>query len=49
MKTKHCGDCALFGEEDINGDGWCEFHQEPRECGDDECNYSLPKDDSDEI
>ena len=23
MKAKHCGECRLFKNEDINGDGWC--------------------------
>lgn len=29
-----CGNCALFADEDANGDGWCEYHQMPTNCSD---------------
>ncbi|MBF0651306.1 hypothetical protein IR083_21030 [Dysgonomonas sp. GY75] len=33
-KTKEecCGNCIIFRDEDINGDGWCEYHLEPTHC-----------------
>ena len=30
MKAKHCGECRLFKNEDINGDGWCEEYESPQ-------------------
>lgn len=36
-KSLYCANCALFENEDIYGDGWCAFHQEPRCCGDGAC------------
>ena len=40
--TKVCGTCSLFTDEDAEGDGWCEFHQESRHCSD-YCENRLPK------
>ena len=40
--TEVCGSCSLFVNEDAEGEGWCEFHQEPRCCGD-YCTDRLPK------
>lgn len=40
--NQYCGNCHLFADETIDGDGWCEFHQEPRMC-DDGCEDCLSK------
>lgn len=40
--TKVCGTCSLFMDEDIEGDGWCEFHQESRRCSE-YCTDRIPK------
>jgi len=34
MKTteKCCGNCTMYINEDMNGVGWCDFHQEPFDC-----------------
>lgn len=40
--TKVCGTCSLFADEDTDGDGWCEFHQEPRHCSN-YCEDRLPR------
>lgn len=33
MKARHCGECRLFKNEDINGDGWCKKYEKPTHCG----------------
>lgn len=37
-----CGSCALFSDEDDEGRGWCELHQEPM-CYIDKCEDRLSK------
>jgi hypothetical protein len=35
VKTENkecCGSCRLFSNEDIEGAGWCDFHQYPARC-----------------
>lgn len=29
MRAVGCGSCSLFANEDDEGQGWCELHQEP--------------------
>ena len=35
-----CGNCSLFADEDVNGCGWCEFHQTLTKC-DNSCEDGL--------
>lgn len=42
MRAVGCGSCALFSNEDIEGQGWCELHQESTYYID-KCNDRLPK------
>lgn len=32
QKKEVCGLCSLFEDEDVNGEGWCAFHQRPTKC-----------------
>ena len=32
IQKESCGICSLFTDEDIRGDGWCEFHQSETNC-----------------
>ena len=43
-----CGNCRLFSDEDIEGAGWCEFHQYPVRC-DEYCECRLPRVELNEI
>lgn len=43
-EDQYCGNCHLFADETIDGDGWCEVHQESRMC-DDGCEDCLSKSD----
>lgn len=36
-----CGSCALFSNETIDGDGWCEFHQSLALCSN-KCEDFIP-------
>lgn len=38
-----CGDCALFENEDINGEAWCEFHQKLVRCDSKACKDEIGK------
>lgn len=38
-----CGDCALFENEDINGEAWCAFHQRPVRCDSKACKDEIWK------
>lgn len=38
-----CGDCALFENEDINGEAWCEFHQRLVRCDSKACKDEIGK------
>ena len=32
IEKESCGMCPLFIDEDVYGDGWCEFHQSQTNC-----------------
>ena len=32
IEKESCGMCPLFIDEDVYGDGWCEFHQSETNC-----------------
>lgn len=32
LNLKACDNCALFTDEDINGVGWCQFHDGLTRC-----------------
>ena len=36
-ELNHCGDCAHFELENIDGFGWCALTQEEQRCSDDGC------------
>lgn len=42
--TQVCGECKLFTEEDILGNGWCKFHLKEVFCENGACDDGLPKD-----
>jgi len=47
-KTENCcGNCVMYFNEDMNGVGWCDFHQEPFDC-DEVCNDYSPKKNKDD-
>ena len=35
---EHCGECAKFTNEDVNGDGFCSKKDKPMKCSDEACN-----------
>ena len=42
MRAIGCGSCALFADEDDEGQGWCELHQESV-CYADKCANRISK------
>jgi hypothetical protein len=42
MRAVGCGSCSLFSEENDEGQGWCELHQEPV-CFIDKCSDRISK------
>ena len=42
MRAIGCGSCALFADEDDEGQGWCELHQESV-CFIDKCSDRISK------
>lgn len=42
MRAIGCGSCSLFSDEDDEGQGWCELHQEPV-CFIDKCDERVSK------
>ena len=42
MGAVGCGSCALFADEDDEGQGWCELHQESV-CFIDKCSDRISK------
>ena len=44
----YCATCANFTDEDINGIGYCHFHNSDCECGNRACMFYLPKNEDDE-
>jgi hypothetical protein len=42
MRAVGCGSCALFADEDDEGQGWCELHQESV-CFIDKCSDRISK------
>jgi hypothetical protein len=42
MRAVGCGSCALFADEDDEGQGWCELHQESA-CFIDKCSDRISK------
>ena len=41
--TDKCGNCRLIENEDINGEAWCAFHQNPVRCYSKACEDILEK------
>lgn len=27
-----CGNCDMYSGEDMSGSGWCDIHEDPRDC-----------------
>lgn len=42
-EASKCGDCAMFENEDVNGDAWCDIHQKPVKCNNKACADGIKK------
>lgn len=47
--TQVCSECKLFTEEDILGNGWCEFHLKESFCENGACEDGIEKGDGYDI